>query len=700
MTLFPSTTLFRSTITVTPENAKAGDTVTIMVTPDDNYLLKADSLKVNDGAVAINGTANPYIFTMPASDVTVTAEFEELPAGQHSVTIDTLTHGGIGTNKTSAAEGDTITLTVTPDAGYQYTEGSLTVTKTGGGTPVDVNGAGNTYTFTMPDTHVTVTATFTAISYTISITDPGNGNSVSADPSDSATVGTPVTLTVTPATGYALQSISYTPDDGNPVPLSAPYTFTMPASNVTVTAQFEELPPDIYSVTIADGIDNGTVSANPSSAPEGTYIAITVNPANNYRLVANSLTYTPQGGSAIPVTGSGPYTFAMPAANVTVQAQFEPIPTYSVTTSGISNGTVTASPTSAPEGTAITLTVNPENDYQLVANSLTYTPQGGSAMPVSGTGPYTFVMPAANVTIQARFVEAEEELTAGLYQVNGNYLTEITVSGDKTLVNMMAAIKASAASNNAEYVIVLGANEVVSLSDGYRIGKNTNANATETGTNHTHLTITLKGTSSNITISRNTKGPLFNIVGNDANDIPCLILENITLAGYDQNNCQLIIIGNVSSTKQGALIMKDGSLITGNSNSGSSKPGAAVCVTNGEFTMEGGSIEGNTSTASSSTKNIAGGVYVDSKGTFTMKGGTIKGNSAKSGSAVYIEGGIFIKNDTMDNNSGTIYGGAGGDANAIASGGTGHVIEIKNGNWRDSTAGPTVNTADGSFWEN
>ena len=66
-------------VTVSPKNAKKGDTVTVTVTPDKGYEL--DSLTVKDAngnTVKLTDKGNgKYTFTMPSSKVTVSAEFVE-----------------------------------------------------------------------------------------------------------------------------------------------------------------------------------------------------------------------------------------------------------------------------------------------------------------------------------------------------------------------------------------------------------------------------------------------------------------------------------------------------------------------------------------------------------------------------------------------------------------------------------------------
>jgi hypothetical protein len=92
--------------------------------------------------------------------------------------------------------------------------------------------------------------------------------------------------------------------------------FNLPASNVTVVAEFELIPPQVFTVTIGT-FTNGSITANPTSGVEGTEITLTVNPDNLYRLKAGTLKY---GSTAINETI---LKFNLPASNVTVVAEFE-----------------------------------------------------------------------------------------------------------------------------------------------------------------------------------------------------------------------------------------------------------------------------------------------------------------------------------------------------------------------------------------
>ncbi|MCL2342974.1 MAG: S-layer homology domain-containing protein [Firmicutes bacterium] len=151
----------------------------------------------------------------------------------YSISIDpSITGGSISADKSSAAAGDTVTLTITADPGMTLTPGSLTVN----GTPI------YSTTFTMPASNVVVSAMFQAIAspspsptiYTVTIDPSITGGTVTADKSTAA-AGDTVTLTVTPDPGMEFVDNTLTV---NGTVLST-VTFTMPAANVVVSAMFQ-----------------------------------------------------------------------------------------------------------------------------------------------------------------------------------------------------------------------------------------------------------------------------------------------------------------------------------------------------------------------------------------------------------------------------------------------------------------------------
>ena len=77
------------------------------------------------------------------------------------VSASTASNGKVALDKSTAKKGDTVTVTVTPDAGYQLDK--LTVTDAKGKTVDVTKKSDGKYTFTMPDSKVTITPTFSKI---------------------------------------------------------------------------------------------------------------------------------------------------------------------------------------------------------------------------------------------------------------------------------------------------------------------------------------------------------------------------------------------------------------------------------------------------------------------------------------------------------------------------------------------------------
>ncbi len=82
-------------------------------------------------------------------------------------------------------------------------------------------------------------------------------------------------------------------------------------------------------------------------------------------------------------------------------------PTYTITNPTVTGGTVTVSPRSASRGRLVTITVTPDEGYELA--SLTVTDSRGNTVTLTdaGNGRYTFTMPGSRVVVNASFqVEA------------------------------------------------------------------------------------------------------------------------------------------------------------------------------------------------------------------------------------------------------------------------------------------------------
>ena len=236
----------------------AGEKVTLTVKPASDYTL--ESLTVTDDSdTTVSTTADAddstkYTFTMPESNVNVSATFTSTASTPetktYTVTIaSTIENGTVTADKTTElSAGEKVTLTVTPAS--DYTLEALTVTdalSAAVSTTVDANDS-TKYTFTMPEKNVNVSATFkTTIpeikTYTVTISSTTNGT-VTADKTTDISAGETITLTVYPNSNYKLDKITVTGATVTSIG-SKKYTFTMPESNVTVTASFKKIPQSV-----------------------------------------------------------------------------------------------------------------------------------------------------------------------------------------------------------------------------------------------------------------------------------------------------------------------------------------------------------------------------------------------------------------------------------------------------------------------
>ena len=266
-------------------SATAGTTVELTANPAEGYTLDYFTL---DGE-RINGDT----FIMPARNVEVSAVFT---ANAYSITVVQPTGGTVSASATSATAGTTVKLTANPAEGYTLDYFTLDGERINGNT------------FSMPARNVEVSAVFTANAYSITVVQP-TGGTVSAS-ATSATAGTTIELTATPAEGYTLDYFTL---DGERINGD---TFIMPARNVDVSAVFTA---NAYSITVVQPA-GGTVSASKLSAFFGEAVELTAVPDEGYELSHYVVNGAANSGG----------TFTMPARDVIVTAVFTKVAEPSV----------------------------------------------------------------------------------------------------------------------------------------------------------------------------------------------------------------------------------------------------------------------------------------------------------------------------------------------------------------------------------
>lgn len=225
-----------------------GTSVTLTATANPGYRFTSWT-SVGGGTFANSSSANTT-FTMPSGDVTVTANFVQV----YTVTVSSTAGGTATADKTTAAEGDTVTLTATPDSGYHFDGWNIV-----SGTVTIQNNQ-----FTMPAGNVEIQAIFDR-----------NSSGGSSDPTYSITLpsrvtggelklsrryaekGETVTLTAIPDEGYELDTLTVTDSKGNEIDLTHKggneYTFKMPAGRVEIEVSFREIEVELPFTDVPEG---------------------------------------------------------------------------------------------------------------------------------------------------------------------------------------------------------------------------------------------------------------------------------------------------------------------------------------------------------------------------------------------------------------------------------------------------------------
>lgn len=290
---------------------KQGDNITLNVKANNGYEL--EKLTVAGVDVTNKVADGKYSFTMPASNVAVSAIFKEK---LYSVWTQTVEHGSISVSKNSNLKAGTqVTITAKPDPGYKLDK--ITYNDNNGQEQTISIPAAGDITFTMPAYSVALTAHFKDArqSYNVEVSQPQTGGTISANPT-SAKEGDIVSLSATPSDGYLLNKFVVTYGNGQTVNVNENNQFTMPNSNVKVTATFREKPKNVYPISVEPS-ENGNVSVK-ASATNGEEVTVSVNPDEYYELA--SLTYN---GTPITKDDQGNYKFTMPDKAVSISASFK-----------------------------------------------------------------------------------------------------------------------------------------------------------------------------------------------------------------------------------------------------------------------------------------------------------------------------------------------------------------------------------------
>ena len=376
------------TISSSNTTSQPDKTITLTAVPESGYTLKSWIVKdEQQKTISVITDNNVGTFTMPKSDVTVTAEFVALAEVTPEITSVALLQGESGTEiATGVLSGDKWTITI-PD-----TVPAETVAKIPEGlsglylkivTPAGVTvkqgqfegdwSQGDIMCY-MP---VNEEVTFQAIvgtatkDYTIKLVYSG---------SPLLSNGSATRISNSSASVQFSSNVA-----GN-------YFYKVVASGADAPTE-EDVLASSNKGTASTGVNNITLS-NLGDGARDIYIVVV--DASNNRSVVLKIEIPAYGSIDVPDTGA-----------------------YTITVKAPKGGTITPNRTKANAGDEIIVTVTPDSGYQMVADSLTYTlaVAGGETVKITNN---RFTMPEGNVSISCQW-ETAATTSTGItgFSING-----------------------------------------------------------------------------------------------------------------------------------------------------------------------------------------------------------------------------------------------------------------------------------------
>lgn len=421
------------TVTTDPANGTyEGDTVTVTAQAAAGATLT--EIKVYETADASNElyftktSDTTGTFDMPAFPVTVEAVFEAFTppvTDTYTITcVDYSTYGSFTSDKTTAQEGDVVTISVKPNWGYRVDE-IYYMTSTSGIIPPgqDFSYIGdNKWTFAMPDSDVWVYVTYEPYFpgqdfYPITVSNPGSHCVVTVP--ENGYYGSEVTVKLSNFdTGYTL---SYLKVDGVYVKPYAyngylGYTFKMPSHSVAIEVGTTNVSGKYYIDTSYDstlgGVEvwvNNNYTGNNwhqgSWADNNDSVSFKVKPYYSDDVVSVSVVGKRTGWnySYDYNSYSGWYTFTMPNEDVTINVDFRS-GVHKVYVDKVTDGKLTVSDDWAKYGQIVYITAVP--DYGCTLSSLSVRTATGDSVHVYNAqkaDTYYFYMPDQYVSVSAVF---------------------------------------------------------------------------------------------------------------------------------------------------------------------------------------------------------------------------------------------------------------------------------------------------------
>jgi hypothetical protein len=283
----------------TPQTVNYGGSITFSITPDTGYVV--DDVKV-DGAS--QGALPSYTFANVMADHTIVATFK---VATFKITVMAGPHGTITPGTQTVNYDDSVTFTITPDAGYSIVDVLVDGVS---------QGAIPSYTFSNVTADHTITAVFTTQTFVITVT-AGAGGTITPG-TTIVNYGDSPTFTIAPSTGYVIDDVKV---DGVSTPAAVTtgsHTFSSVTANHTIAATFKVA---TFVITPTAGA-GGTITPNtPQTVNYGGSATFTIAPNPYYKIVDVTVDGVSQGAIAS-------YTFTNVTADHVITTNFAKIRTF------------------------------------------------------------------------------------------------------------------------------------------------------------------------------------------------------------------------------------------------------------------------------------------------------------------------------------------------------------------------------------
>lgn len=586
----------------------------------------------------------------------------------------TATAGPGGTAQPPAqtvAAGQGASVAVAASDGYCIRQ--ITVDGAGQFTAADASRTEYTVQFPAVDASHTVEASFAQVyTVTASIGAGGTvklgGQTVADGDSAAFLAGDTLTFTVEPDSGYQIASVQAGGDvlSGE----NGSYTYTV-KGDCTIAVTFQKL---TYTVTAKVSGTGGKVSVSPEKVEHGGSVTVTVTPEEGYTVDSVQTA----DGTLLTPNADGTYTLDNVTEDQTITVTFQK-QTYTVTVTAGTGGTASVSSKEVGHGDSVTVTIAPNDNYEIKSVQDNGTDVTGQVK----NNTYTL----ANVT-------ADHDIA-----VTFQKLTSYTVTTSKQLMDWAEEVR----NGNRSLNCTLAAD--ITLTEPWTpVGTDYQNPYTGTfdGKGHTITGLTVTGS--------NEYAGLFGYIGSGGT-VKNVKLEDVQIAttnsygyaggvaGYSRGtieNCS--VSGSVSSNYSagGVVAQQFGNSITGCSSSatvkGTAEVGGVAGKTDNSATLTACYATGNVTFERASTINTFAGGVVGSNGGGTLIACYATGSVTGTGTGT---GSIYVGGVTGSNDSGTLT--ACYHAAETVSGPDGATGGVTGRNFNASTGIPAITAC---YWKN